>query len=126
MIFTIAVLGGHQDTQANLPALKFAESLIGLGHSINRIFFYHEGVNVALEYIDLPADEFNYGRAWTKFSVKNEVELAVCIANGSRRGIVKDNNSEEMTSLAKGFELVGLGQLIDAISNSDRYVEFTL
>ena len=126
MIFTIAVLGGHQDTQANLHALKFAESVIGLGHSVNRIFFYHEGVSVALESIDLPADEFNYSNAWAEFSAKNEIELAVCIANGSRRGIVEDKNSDKMNSLAKGFELVGLGQLIDAISNSDRYVEYTL
>ena len=83
-------------------------------------------MSVALESIDLPADEFNYGRAWTEFSAKNEIELAVCIANASRRGIVEDKNSDKVNSLAKGFELVGLGQLIDAISNSDRYVEFTL
>ncbi len=125
MIFTIAVLGGPQDTQANLHALKFAQSVIESGHKISRIFFYHEGVSIALGSIQSPSDEFDYGKAWMQFSQKSQIELAVCIASGSRRGIIEDDDRSRAT-LAKGFDLVGLGQLVEAISNSDRYVEFAL
>ena len=126
MIFTIAVLGGPQDTQANLHALGFARSVIDSGHQINRIFFYHEGVNVALGTIETPTDEFNYGKAWAEFSQKNKIELAVCVASGSRRGVIGNESNSSQSNLVENFELVGLGQLIDAISNSDRYVEFAL
>ncbi len=125
MIFTIAVLGAPHDTQANLHALKFARAVIDSGHDINRIFFYHEGVSIALESIQSPSDEFNYVKAWAQFSQNTQIELAVCIASGSRRGIIGDDDGSRAT-LAKGFELVGLGQLVQAISNSDRYVEFAL
>ena len=126
MIFTIAVLGGPQDTQANLHALTFARSVIESGHQINRVFFYHEGVSVALKTIETPPGEFNYGKAWTDFSLKTNIELAVCVASGSRRGIIEDQSDNSSSNLAENFELVGLGQLVEAISNSDRYIEFAL
>ena len=126
MIFTIAVLGGPQDSQANLHALKFARSVIDTGHKINRIFFYHEGVSVALKAIELASDEFNYGDAWADFSEETKTELAVCVASGNRRGVLDNQTESSKTTLARGFELVGLGQLVEAISTSDRYIEFAL
>ncbi len=126
MIFTIAVLGGPQDSQANLHALKFARSLISAGHEINRIFFYHEGVSVALEGIELASDEFSYGSAWAEFSEETKTELAVCVSSGNRRGVIENQTDSSRTTLARGFELVGLGQLVEAISTSDRYIEFAL
>ena len=47
-----------------------------------------------------------------------DIELAVCISSAAKRGV-----SQKSNSLADGFELVGLGQLISAIEASDRYIE---
>ena len=123
MIFTIAVLGGPYDSQANLHALKFAQSVIGNGHHINRIFFFHEGVSIALKQRELSQEEFDYNRAWIELSSEHDVELNVCVSSGGRRGVVKNETTE--STLAEGFELVGLGQLVEAISSGDKYVEFT-
>ena len=123
MIFTIAVLGGPYDSQSNLHAFKFAQSVIENGHHINRVFFFHEGVSIALEKRELSEEEFDYNKAWRKLSSEHDVELNVCISSGSRRGVVKNETTD--STLAEGFELVGLGQLVEAISSGDKYVEFT-
>ena len=122
MIFTIAVLGGPSNTQANLHALKFAQSAVKTGHHINRVFFFHEGVSVAHNQRELNQDEFDYNKAWSELSTEYQVELSVCVASGGRRGVIKNETSS--STLAEGFELVGLGQLVDAISSSDKYIEF--
>ena len=123
MIFTIAVLGGPYDSQANLHALKFAQSAINNGHHINRVFFFHEGVSIALEQRDLSQEEFDYNKAWRELSSEHDVELNVCISSGGRRGVVKNKTTN--STLAEGFELVGLGLLVEAISSGDKYVEFS-
>ncbi len=122
MIFTIAVLGGPYDSQANLHALKFAQSAIKNGHHINLVFFFHEGVSIALEQRDLSQEEFDYNKAWRELSSEHNVELNVCISSGGRRGVVKNETTD--STLAEGFELVGLGLLVEAISSGDKYVEF--
>ena len=123
MIFTIAVLGGPYDSQANLHALNFAQSAIKNGHHINRVFFFHEGVSIALEQRELSQEEFDYNKAWRELSSEHDVELNVCISSGGRRGVVKNKTTN--STLAEGFELVGLGILVEAISSGDKYVEFT-
>jgi len=123
MIFTIAVLGGPYDSQANLHALKFAQSAINNGHHINHVFFFHEGVSIALEQRDLSQEEFDYNKAWRELSSEHDVELNVCISSGGRRGVVKNETTD--STLAEGFELVGLGLLVEAISSGDKYVEFS-
>ncbi len=98
------------------------------GHTITSIFFYHEAVLTALNSQVPPQGERDIAAEWAAFGVQHDIELAVCIANGLKRGVIsdgeKDRYDKPATTLADGFELVGLGQLIDAIANSDRYVEF--
>ena len=116
------MLGGPYDSQANLHALKFAQSALKNGHHINLVFFFHEGVSIALEQRDLSQEELDYNKAWRELSSEHDVELNVCISSGGRRGVVK--NETTYSTLAEGFELVGLGQLGEAISSGDKYVEF--
>ena len=122
MIFTIAVLGSPYDSQANLHAFKFARSVIQNGHHINRVFFFHEGVRIILEQRELGQEEFDFNKAWRELSSEHDVELNVCISSGGRRGVVKNETTD--STLAEGFELVGLGLLVEAISSGDKYVEF--
>ena len=122
MIFTITVLGGPSDSQANLHALKFAQSVIQTGHNVNLVFFFHEGVSIALDNREPSQEEFDYKSAWREFSTEYNVKLRVCVSSGSRRGVVK--NETNSSTLAEGFELVGLGQMVEAISSGDKYIEF--
>ena len=97
-------------------------------HVITRVFFYHEGVLTALNSQVPPQKERDVLADWQAFSNENKVELAVCIANGLKRGVLSEDErtryDKTAATLADGFELVGLGQLIDAIASSERYLEF--
>ena len=52
----------------------------------------------------------------------------MCIASAIKRGILDETEQgryeKQAATLAEGFELVGLGQLIAGIQQSDRYIEF--
>ena len=52
------------------------------------------------------------------FIAKYPTKLVVCVAAAERRGIQRDIN------LADGFEIAGLGQLVEAAENCDRMVTF--
>lgn len=128
MIFTIAVHAAPYAGQANHHALSFCHAVINAGHDIARVFFYHEGVMSALNSQVPPQGEGDTVAQWHKLSEGHDVELAVCIANGLKRGVLSEGERQRYekpaATLAEGFALVGLGQLIDAIASSDRYVEF--
>lgn len=128
MRFTIAVHGAPYASQSQHHALQFCRACVRNGHQIARVFFYHEGVYAALAGRVAPQDEADITAEWLELAAEHTFELAVCIANGLKRGVINGSEAErygiEHPSLAPGFELVGLGQLIDAIVNSERYVEF--
>ena len=128
MKFTLAVHGAPYAGQSNHHALQFAHALLQAGHEISRVFFFHEGVYVALNSRVAPQDEADTTAQWQALAHQHDVELAVCIANGLKRGVLseqeRDRYDKPSATLAEGFELVGLGQLIEAIAVSDRYVEF--
>ena len=128
MQFTIAVHSPPHASTANHHALSFCRAAVAAGHTITRVFFYHEGVYTALSSQVSPQGETDYLGQWQVFAQQHALELAVCIANGLKRGVISQDESarydKSVATLADGFTLVGLGQLIDAIASSERYVEF--
>ena len=70
-----------------------------------------------------PQGENDLCKAWSELADRG-IELAVCIASAIKRGVI---NAEEQAryektspTLAPGFELVGLGQLIAGIQTLDQ------
>ncbi|MEE4281665.1 MAG: sulfurtransferase complex subunit TusD [Pseudomonadales bacterium] len=128
MIFTVAVHGAPYASFANHHALGFCESLLQQGHQLNRVFFYHEGVLAGLNSRVVPQDEVDVVQRWLELKEQYAFELAICIANALKRGVINESEQKRYNkpaaTLQSEFELVGLGQLIDAIAHSDRYIEF--
>jgi tRNA 2-thiouridine synthesizing protein D len=126
--FTIAVHGAPYASSASQTALNFARAVLESEHEITQVFFFHEGVSAALGSAIAPQEEEDVVASWQTLAQSTQTQLAVCIANGLKRGILdlaeRDRYAKDCATLADGFELVGLGQLIDAIASSDRYVEF--
>ena len=79
------------------------------------MFFYNEAVTVANRFA---ADESGIREHLAQLASAAGFELAVCVTAAARRGIVAEE------SLADGFVIVGLGQLIEAIEDGDRLVSF--
>ncbi len=127
LTFAISVHGGPYASQASHHALSLCQALLSAGHSIHRIFFFHEGVMQALNSRVTPQDETPIVDAWQMLAAEHEIELAVCIANALKRGVLsaaeQSRYEQSAATLAEPFELVGLGQLIEAIASADRYVE---
>jgi tRNA 2-thiouridine synthesizing protein D len=128
MKFAIVVHGAPYSSQACLSALKFAKAVLASGHSINRVFFYHDGVHTANRLIAPPQDEALVSEQWQELGSGNNIELIACIASCLRRGVLDETEADRYdksgSNIATGFTISGLGQLIDASINADRIVTF--
>ncbi len=122
MQFSILVQGSPTTTRACHTALDFAYAVTRSEHSIYRVFFYQDAVAIGARYLTMPDDEPNLQKAWLTLSEDHDVELAICISAAQRRGIGCDEN---YNTVADGFVVSGLGQLIEAMLESDRLISFT-
>ena len=114
MRINLLVQGAPFATSASVNALRFATAALAAGHAIGRVFFYKEAVAVGNRFA---SDDDGVRAGWVALSAEGGFELAICIAAAARRGIVPD-------SLAEGFAIVGLGQLIEAMEDGERLVSF--
>lgn len=128
MNIAITVHGAPFSSQASATALRFARAATTAGHRVRRVFFYHEGVLTANALSVAPQEEQPVRDDWVALAAREDFELAVCIATALKRGVVGDNERERYelpgSSLHPAFMLVGLGQLLDAMSDCDRLVTF--
>ena len=128
MKFAIVVHGAPYGSASSFSALNFAEAVLRRGHVLYRVFFYHDGVYNGNALMAPPQDEMDLVRRWSALADAHGVELMVCIASSLRRGLLDateaDRYDKPAHNLAHGFEISGLGQLIDAGLNADRVVTF--
>ena len=128
MRIALLIQGGPRTTDAPVAALKFARAALAAGHRIHRAFFHKDGVGIANRFVALPSDEPDIAAEWIKFAGRHDVELAVCVAASARRGVVDAGEATRAgldgATLREGFEVAGLGQMIEAMLESDRTVTF--
>lgn len=126
MIFSLAVHAAPYSSQASHTAYQFVIALLDQGHQLHRVFFYHDGVHNATSLASPPQDEFNLYQAWN--TLAQEHDLVICIAAALKRGIL---NSEEAArydkpahNISDSYSISGLGQLVEAVVMSDRFITF--
>jgi tRNA 2-thiouridine synthesizing protein D len=117
MKFGIMVNEGPYTHQAPDTAYQFCRAALAKGHKVDRVFFYHDGVNNATKLTEPPQDDRHIVNRWSKLAEDHGVDLVVCVAAALRRGIREEN-------LAPGFRISGLGQLVESGIQSDRLVVF--
>lgn len=113
-------------------AYQFAQALLQEGHSIHRLFFYGEGVHNLNAQAITPQGEFDLPNAWQALIKEHHIDSVVCIAAAVRRGLLDEKEKKRhqthervlSNNLLQGSELSGLGQLIEATSQSDRTITF--
>ena len=115
-------------SEAATSALKFSRAVIAKGHSIYRIFFFSDGVHNANSLTITPQDEINLQAEWHDLIYEQDIDSVVCVSSGLKRGVIDSKESENRKldggSMMPSSELSGLGQLVDAYSNSDRVLSF--
>ncbi|WP_257292883.1 sulfurtransferase complex subunit TusD [Endozoicomonas sp. ONNA1] len=128
MKYALAVYGASGTGQSSLTALSFARALLAAGHEIIRVFFYQDGVHNASSLVSPPQDEVNLPEQWQKLITEQGIDAVVCIAAALRRGVVNTEEAERYelpaSNLREGYELSGLGQLLEATVEADRLVTF--
>lgn len=117
MNYVILVNEGPYNHQASDSAYHFAKHVLSNGHAIRRVFFYYDGVLNGTKYSSPQSDDRHIVKRWGQLAESHEVDLAICIAAGLRRGITEE-------ALAPGFRITGLGELVDACIDAGRTVVF--
>ncbi len=117
MKFGILVNEGPYQHQASDTAYQFCKAVLAKGWQVQRVFFYHDGVNNATKLTEPPQDDRNIVQRWSRLAEEHDIDLVVCVAAALRRGIREDN-------LAPGFRISGLGQLVESGIQADRLVVF--
>jgi tRNA 2-thiouridine synthesizing protein D len=64
MIFSLAVYAPPYSSQASHTAYEFAKALLHKGHTLHRIFFYHDGVHNASS-LGTPPQDLTYTKHGT-------------------------------------------------------------
>ncbi|MCH7880762.1 MAG: sulfurtransferase complex subunit TusD [Proteobacteria bacterium] len=128
MKFTIQVNTGPFTHQASDSAYRFTLAALENGHEIHRVFFYHDGVNNGTMMGAPPQDDRNLQALWSELAEQYELDMVVCIAAAQRRGVMDEKESKrhgkKFANIAPGFQISGLGQLIEAAVTSDRLIVF--
>lgn len=93
-------------------------------HEEFRVFFYQDGVHVANDLQWYPDDQRNLKQEWQKLGIR----LPVCVSAALARGITDASNAQRHSlqhhNLAQSFELVGLGELADAVQSCSHLIQF--
>ncbi len=128
MKYGILVNEGPYTHQASDTAYKFTEAALRAGHEIVRVFFYHDGVNNGTRLSVPPQDDRNISERWSALATEHGVELILGVAAAQRRGLLDEDEakraSKDSNNMAPGFQISGLGQLIDAGIQADRLIVF--
>jgi tRNA 2-thiouridine synthesizing protein D len=128
MIFSLLVQEGPVGRQSTHAAYRFARELIARGHTLYRVFFFSEGVLNSTRLDCAPGGDASLPRLWQELAAEHGVDLVSCVGSALRRGIVDEQQAArhglDASSLRGGFELSGLGQLVEACLRSDRVLDF--
>ncbi len=128
MNFSLLVLSSPYSTQAGETAWQFASAALDGGHSIYRVFFYHEGTYHGNQLSVAPQDEVDRVQRWAQFAERHALDLVLCVASAVKRGMLDDSEAQRhdraSASVHPAFVVSGLGQLVDAAIKSDRLITF--
>lgn len=128
MILALLVQGDPASARSSPAAIAFAEAALAAGHGIARVFFYGDGVRHGDATACADPRAADTAHRWRALARDSGVELICCVGSAEQRGL-RDRRSAELEgagepNLLEGFELSGLGQLVDATLRADRLVVF--
>ncbi len=128
MKFALLVTAAPFSSQGSATALRFARAALAKDHTIERIFFFRDGVHNASQLAIAPQDEHNIPAEWQLFCDNHSIDAVVCVSAAVKRGVVDNREAERHTlpacNVAASMVIAGLGQLSDAIINADRVLTF--
>lgn len=128
MKLTLVIHAAPWSEQAPETAYRFCRAALASGHSIHRLFFYADGVHNTTT-LSVPAqDEFDIPEAWRRLIEEHGIDTVSCVSSALKRGLLDAREAgryeRDCSNLSPAAELSGLGQLVDAVIESDRVINF--
>ena len=128
MKFAIQINSSPYQSEGSDTAYHFVLAALQKGHEIFRVFFYFDGIYNALGHAMPPSDEKQIIKRWSELAREHDLDLVVCVSAAKRRGLLTAEDIEQVghidSTLAKGFRISGLGQLVEAAIKADRLLVF--
>ncbi|MCI5106125.1 MAG: sulfurtransferase complex subunit TusD [Pseudomonadales bacterium] len=128
MQFSIVIYAAPYSAQAAESAYRFTSTLLDEGHSVYRLFFFSDGVHNLGKLAVSGQDEINLPQRWQDLIERHELDSVACVSSAIKRGIINSQEAQryelDAVSIQDNSEIAGLGQLIDAVIQSDRVVSF--
>ncbi|GIU26549.1 sulfurtransferase complex subunit TusD [Shewanella schlegeliana] len=126
--FIIQVNSAAYGSASSYSAYRFAKAAIENGHTIEKVFFYQDGV-LNTNHLNSPAsDEFDLKQAWVELHQLHGVALVNCVSAALRRGVLSESEAKENQyshwNMQAPFTMGGLGELVIGIETADRLVSF--
>lgn len=91
-------------------ALLTARAILAAGHSLKRLFFFRDGVLLALP--SSPSYD-----SWRSLITTGDVDAVLCVSAAQQRGLACDDTLQP-------WQISGLGQWAEALRDSDRVLSF--
>lgn len=128
MIFSLLVESAPAGRSSSHAAYRFACALLEGRHELYRVFFFGDGAPHATRFAIPQGGEPDLPRLWQELAHAHGIDLVSCIGSALRRGVVDAREAARLgiegASLREGYELSGLGQLVEAAIRSDRLLSF--
>jgi len=118
----------YPNSKLAISAYIFAKTVINLGHVINSIFFYGNGVFNACSNVSKSKNVIDLSKKWSYMYKTFNIKLYVCINSVKKRKLVSRNEKNysltKKKSLHKNFFFSGFGVFLKSIDSSDRFIQF--
>ncbi|MDR8523799.1 sulfurtransferase complex subunit TusD [Shewanella fidelis] len=126
--FIIQVNSSPYGNGASFNAYQFAKAALASGHTIDKVFFYQDGV-LNTNHLNSPAsDEFDLKQAWIELHQQYNIALVNCVSAALRRGVLSEieagENQVQHWNMQPPFTMGGLGELVSGIEKSDKLICF--
>ncbi len=128
MKYAIQINSSPYHCNAGYNAYRFIKAALAMEQQIFRVFFYRDGIYHALHHSNPPDDELQITALWSDLAKAHGIDLVVCISAAQRRGLLHEDEAQRQgkqdDDLAAGFRISGLGQLVEATLEADRFIVF--
>jgi len=128
MNYALLITANAATHPAAHSAYHFAQALLTQQHTISQIFFMHDGVYGCARYLTPPQDEINTANDLIHFAQINNIKLVACHNACLRRGLIDIEDAKahghDTSTVHPDVKVAGMGELIAAMSNADRIIEF--
>ena len=103
MIFNVQVNAGPFSHQGADTAYHFIRAALERGHTVQRVFFYADGVYNGNDLTVPPQDERHRVSQWSALAEQSGIDLVICVAAAQRRE--EPGHRHQLSGVARRHEI---------------------